>query len=114
MPVSSPSQNARSTRWGIERIAGGGPDRRHAERQCRGFNGAQVAFNRRIRIEDDGDAIEARCDLLEQLDPLAGNRSIEIGDAGDVVEAWLSFVASMMTVRVNSRLLPSVSYAMFR
>jgi hypothetical protein len=30
----------------------------------RGFNGAQVAFNRPIRIEDDGNAIEARCDLL--------------------------------------------------
>jgi hypothetical protein len=38
----------------------------------------------------------------------------EIGDAGDVAEACLSFAASMMTVRVNSRLLPSVSYAMFR
>jgi hypothetical protein len=25
---------------------------------------SQVAFNRRIRIEDDGDATEARCDLL--------------------------------------------------
>jgi hypothetical protein len=54
------ASSARTTSSGLR----GGPDRRHAERQCRGFNGAQVAFNRPIRIEDDGNAIEARCDLL--------------------------------------------------
>ena len=53
-------------------------DRLHSEGRSGGFEGVQVIFGiwRRCRVEQEGDPGDARRNLLEQLQPLAGQRAL--------------------------------------
>ena len=61
-------------------------DRLHCEGGGGGFEGVQVIFGicRRCRVEQEGDPVDARRNLLEQLQPLARHRALESGETGDV------------------------------
>ena len=64
-------------------------DRLHCEGRSGGFEGLQVIFGiwRRCRVEQEGDPGDARRNLFEQLQPLAGHRRLHIDETGDVA-AW--------------------------
>ena len=51
-----------------------------------GFEGIQIIFGkrRRCRVEQEGDPGDARRDLLEQPQPLAGEGRLHIDETGDV------------------------------
>ena len=59
--------------------------RLHCEERGGGFEGVQLIFGvwRRYRVEQDG-PLDARRNLLEQLQPLAGHRRLHIRKASDV------------------------------
>ena len=48
--------------------------------------GAQIIFRIRShrRVEHEGDPVDARCDLLEKLQPLATKRAFDSGETGGV------------------------------
>jgi hypothetical protein len=48
--------------------------------------GLQVIFKiwRRCRVEQEGDSVDARCHLLEQLQPLATHGAFDVDEPGDV------------------------------
>src|SRR5262249_37153226 len=64
-------------------------DRLHPEGLSGGSEGIQVIFGkwRRCRVEQEGDPPDARGNLLEQLQPLAGHRRLHSSEAG-YIAAW--------------------------
>src|SRR6516165_8357551 len=73
----------------LGRVANGGRDRLHSERQSGGFEWVQEIFGiwRRYRVEQERDPGNAQRNLLEQLQPLAGHRRLNTGEAG-YVTTW--------------------------
>src|ERR1700730_14742923 len=61
----------------------------YSERRGGGLEGFEEIFGiwRRYWVEQEGGPSDARCNLLEQLHPLAGHRRLNTGEAGDVA-AW--------------------------
>src|SRR4029453_16669878 len=61
-------------------------DRLHCEGRCGGFEGLQeiIGICRRCRVEQEGDPVDARRNLLEQLHPPAGHRRLYKSETGDV------------------------------
>ena len=63
-------------------------DRLHGEGGSGGLEGVQIDFSwRGSRIEQEGDPVDARRNLLEQLQPLSGHRLLHCDETGDVA-AW--------------------------
>jgi hypothetical protein len=58
----------------------------HCEGWSGGLEGVQKIFGiwRRCRVEQEGDPVNARRDLLEQLQPLAGHRRLHSSETSDV------------------------------
>src|SRR5215475_8964503 len=73
----------------LQRIVERRSNRLHAEGRSGGFERAEVIFEvwRCGRVEQEGDPVYARRNLLEQLQPLAAQRSFKIDETGDVA-AW--------------------------
>src|SRR5262249_5476278 len=61
-------------------------DRLHSESQSGGFEWLQVnvEVGRRCRVEQEGHPRDARRNLLEQLQPLAGYRRLHNDETGDI------------------------------
>src|SRR6266699_4378592 len=70
----------------LGRVANRCCDRLHCEGRSGGFEGVQEIFRKRRRrwVEQEGDPCDARCNLLEQLQPLAGYRTLKVEETGDM------------------------------
>ena len=71
----------------IGSIADKGMDRLHSNRSGNGLNCGEVATPCRGMSLHDSDALQLRCDVLEQLQKLGIERGLEQKKAGDVA-AW--------------------------
>src|SRR5262249_13697247 len=67
-------------------VTDGRRDRLHCERLCRGFEGLQPIFGiwRRCGVEQESDPGDARRNLLEQFQPLAGHPGLHNDETSDI------------------------------
>src|SRR6516164_6801085 len=70
----------------LGRVANRCSDRLHGEGRSGGFEGSQPIFEicRRCWVEQEGYPVDARRNLLEQLQPLASHRRLHSDETGDV------------------------------